>query len=87
MKHSVRRWVYILNVIRAIPYVNYNDLTMEVETNRLRFCPNDDGTLDVLNDSTDEVLIMFSEDGSPTYLSDWAQASVQWEQYDYPMYE
>lgn len=87
MKHSVRRWVYILNVILAIPYVDYNDLTMEVETNRLRFSLNDDGTLDVLDDSTAEVLITFSEDCSPTYLSDWAKESVQWELYDYPMYE
>lgn len=87
MKNSVRRWVYIINVLRAIPYTDYNELTMEVEVNRLTFHTNDDNSLDVIDALTGEIYITFDEDGSPIYLSDWAHAPVQWGQYDYPMYE
>lgn len=86
MKNSVKRWVYIINVLRAIPYTDYDDLTMEVEITRLTFHTNNDNSLDVIDALTGEVHITFDEDGSPIYLSDWAQAPVQWEQYDYPMY-
>ena len=86
MKNSVRRWVYIINVLRAIPYTDYDELTMEVEVTPLAFHTNDN-SLDVFDALTDEKLITFNEDGLPIYLSDWAQAPVQWDRYDYPMYE
>jgi hypothetical protein len=87
MKNSVKRWIYIINVLRAIPYTDYDDLTMEVEVTRLTFHSNDDNSLDVIDAFTGEIHVTFDEDGSPIYLSDWAQGPVQWSPYDYPMYE
>lgn len=84
---SIKRWVYIINVLRAIPYTDYDKLTMEIEVDRLTFETTDDEKLKVFNAKTDELEIIFSEDGFPEYLSEWADEPMQWEAYDYPMYE
>ena len=84
---SIRRWVYIINTIRALPYNNFDDETMEIEVNRLTFESTDDGKLKVFNAETKELEIIFTEDGHPEYLSEWANEPMNWEPYDYKMYE
>ena len=85
MKQSVKRWVYVINVLRAIPYDNLKNKHLEIEGLKLNVRRYSDGRAVVAHDK--DVLIVFGEDGYPDYLSDWAKAPVQWEPYDFPMYE
>ena len=86
MKNSVRRWVFILNTLRALPYVDMDGEHLEVENKKLLVSYNDTD-VNIIDTETGEILITYSEDGSPEYLTDWAEESVQWDAYDYPMYE
>lgn len=86
MKNSVRRWVFILNTLRALPYVDMDGECLEVENKKLLVSYNDTD-VNIIDTETGEILITYSEDGSPDYLTDWAKESVQWDAYDYPMYE
>lgn len=86
MKKSVKRWVFILNTLRALSYVDMDGEYLEVENNKLLIARNG-RNVDVIDTETGEVLIIYSKDGSPEYLTDWAKEPVQWNAYDYPMYE
>ena len=88
---AVRRWVYILNVLRAIPEIDTNDEHVEVNGVRLHimhdFNDDNDFCTYLTDTNTGELYIQYSEDGHPLYLNDWAKEPVQWDEFDYPMYE
>lgn len=85
---SVRRWVFIINTIRTLSYVNIDDMNLEVDWRRLRLhCNPTDNSLDIIDHDTGEVLMIFSEDGQPDYLTEWANSPMEWDRYDFPMCE
>lgn len=82
----VRRWVFTINTLRTLAYIDINNLNLEVDWRHLLVCSNGN-CVDVLDAKTGEVLMTFSEDGEPTYLSLWAAEPMQWNEDDHPMYE
>lgn len=83
---SVRRWVYLINAIRALPFTDLHHQVVLINGTELKLRYLDDN-LEVTDNCTNEVFAIFSEDGQPTYLNDWMKAPVEWYEYDYPMYE
>ena len=81
----IRRWVFILNIIRTTPYDDLNR-TIVIEDNDIICKVGDDETLNVF-DQHGKLLITFSEDGQPVYLDDWAKEPMNFGPYEYPMYE
>ena len=41
----------------------------------------------LVKDENGEILIVYSEDGQPEFISDWAKSSIDIEPYDFPLYE
>ena len=41
----------------------------------------------LVKDENGEILIVYSEDGQPEFISDWAHSSIDIEPYDFPLYE
>lgn len=86
MKKSVRRWVYLINVVRALPFTDLHYQVALINDRELKL-RNLDVNLEVTDNETNELLVIFSEDGQPIYLSDWMKEPVEWDCYDFPMYE
>lgn len=83
------RWKKLLVVIRTItPYVNFNTVRIEFDGKKLGFRDYKDGSLAIVDEGeTGEVMIIFSEDGQPDYLNDWAKEPATVEPYDIALYE
>lgn len=83
------RWKKLLVIIRAIiPYTNLNPIKIEFDCKKIGFRYYQDGSLSVIEEEeTGEVMITFSEDGTPEYLTDWAKEPAMVEPYDIALYE
>lgn len=83
------RWKKLLVAIRMLcPYVDFETITIEFDGKRLGFRNYPDGFYVVEEKETYcEDVIIFSEDGQPDYLDDWAKEPATVEPYDIALYE
>lgn len=83
---SIARWIYIINTVRAIPETDLTKTALLIDNRRLQM-EFFDTDLIVYDPITNEAVVCFNEDGHPFCISDWADTPVNWDQFDYPMYE
>ena len=83
------RWKKMLVAIRMLcPYVDFEPIEIEFDDKKLGFRNHQDRLYVVENKGTHcEDIIIFSEDGQPDYLSDWAKEPATIEPYDMVLYE
>ena len=84
---SVRRWIYLINVVRALPFADLRRMIVLINNRELKLHYTPNGNLKVINNETGKLFAVFSEDGQPDYLDDWMKEPVEWDCYDFPMYE
>ena len=83
------RWKVLLHAIRIFNEHLYKDMIIHLDDKELILENADEECdLDVVDARTGEIIVTYGEDGTPEYLSDWANDDMDYVVYNsYPMYD